>query len=81
MMLSGKASLRRVYRLNPMNEETTVSRMDKKHVRGTRSLETVGVSGSCLRGCRRCAFVTSGYLSMTALCALETGFVGHHPYS
>lgn len=57
--------------------------MDKKHVRGTHTLEMVkGVSGSCLRKAATGALLWPvDYLSMTALYALETGFVGHHPYS
>lgn len=57
--------------------------MGKKHVKGTYTLEMgKGISGSCLsKAAIGELFWPVDYLSMTAFCALETGFVGHHPYS
>lgn len=57
--------------------------MDKKHVKGTYTLEMgKGVRGSCLsKAAIGELFWPVDYLSMTGFYALETGFVGHHPYS
>ena len=57
--------------------------MGKKHVKGTYTLEMgKGVRGSCLsKAAIGELFWPVDYLSMTGFYALETGFVGHHPYS